>query len=396
MPAPNDKMFGKHGGFPGQGNAWGRPDFVDDKIPFLRDPPPPPPPPAPPPPPPDCISVDIDVGLWPLHVFVFSAADAAYCFEDTIAGNSFVYIYDFGADDVINVSGGNEDTYSFTTDGDDLIITALIGVFESRIVLYDVLTSPGLVFDYESASEVVGHDFMIFDDEPLVPAGECLEQSIDFRPPAGAVRLVDAGAGAFCFQDTIGIDTDVTIRNFGPDDVINVLDGTENTYAFGTSGDGDLRIVYSDGTNFNQIIIEDVITTGFVFDYDSAVAAVGHEFMTFAASRPVSIDVGGPFAPVTFNAAVDRFSFLDDATVDTEVILQSFGPDDVIEVTGALKTDYNFARSFDDINDLVITYVHPTGGVNTIVIDDLLPDTGPAVNYDQVAALIGFEFMTFG
>ena len=73
------------------------------------------------------------------------------------------------------------------------------------------------------------------------------------------------------------------LTGFDVGDVIRVTGADAGDYNFGTAADPkDLRITFNNGTDFNQIIIDDVLSGGFVFDYDSAVDAVGFEFLTFA------------------------------------------------------------------------------------------------------------------
>ena len=112
------------------------------------------------------------------------------------------------------------------------------------------------------------------------------EVSIDV-PASGPAVVIEAGDGEFRFTDDATERTDVIIKDFSADDVIVVTGADVDDYNFGTGvgagGGDDLRITFNDGTNFTQIIIEDVIQSGFVFDYDSAAAAIGIDnFITFA------------------------------------------------------------------------------------------------------------------
>ncbi len=107
---------------------------------------------------------------------------------------------------------------------------------------------------------------------------------------AGFDDATGAGLGPTIFTDDGLVQTNVEIGSFGTDDVIQVTNATPfqistgtGDYSFGTSGD-DLEVIWNDGTNFTSIIIDLAPGTeinGLVFDYDSAVAAVGFEFMTF-------------------------------------------------------------------------------------------------------------------
>ena len=105
-------------------------------------------------------------------------------------------------------------------------------------------------------------------------------------PPTGDV---DLGTGAFVLTDDASVNTNVLIKNFGTNDRIEV-DGiaSRNAYSFttgnGADGSNDLSIgaQQSDGT-ITQILIENIIVNGGpIYNYETAVAAVGFDFMTIA------------------------------------------------------------------------------------------------------------------
>jgi hypothetical protein len=229
------------------------------------------------------------------------------------------------------------------------------------------------------------------------PPPPCIEVSIDVGTLSGPPVIFNAAGNPYCFTDNVLVTTDVLIRGFSSDDVIKLsgTDRTEYNFSSGPQDERDLWITYFDGVNFTNIILDNVLTGGFVFDYASAMASVGHDFL-ISGCIEVSIDVGAPLAAVTIDAAAADFCFADAANVTTQVVLQNFAAGDRIEVSGATASDYNFARSFDDINDLVITYTLASGATNLIVIDDVLPDAGVVANYALAVAAIGFDFMTFG
>ncbi len=223
--------------------------------------------------------------------------------------------------------------------------------------------------------------------------------SIDVGSLAGSPVAFNASGRATRFTDNVSAITNVVIRHFRSDDVIELTGVCRDSYNFSTSFDDprDLVITYnfSGGTNFTSIVLDNVLTGGFVFDYDSAVAAVGHDFLV-STSVEVSIDVGTVLSAVNLDAAGSNFCFEDNATATTNVVLQNVTAGDQIMVSGAVASDYNFARSFDDINDLVITYVDTvSGATNQIVIDDVLLDTGSVSNYASAVSTVGFDFMTF-
>ncbi len=109
-----------------------------------------------------------------------------------------------------------------------------------------------------------------------------------------------------------------------------------------------------------------------------------------------SLDIGTASVAVTKDAGTANFAFTDNSEATSNAIITNFTSNDKITVTNAVAADYNFARDFTDINDLVITYTDPgTGASNTYVIDDILPDAGSAAGFANATALVGFAFMTF-
>ena len=232
----------------------------------------------------------------------------------------------------------------------------------------------------------------------------CTEYSIDNgRTLVDGPELINAGTDAFCFTTDVRTNTNVGIANFTSNDKI-VVSGVgsvaELNFSTGTgAGADDLYITYNStatGT-LDIIVIGDVITgSGFVFDYASAVAAVGFDFLCIEPCTPVSIDVGTVLTSVAFDASTDAFCFLDGANITTNVVISGFTSDDTIDVSGGVTSaDYNFARSFDDINDLVITYSTGPDVTNKIILDDVLPDLGFVSSYATAVAAVGFDFMTF-
>lgn len=110
----------------------------------------------------------------------------------------------------------------------------------------------------------------------------------------------------------------------------------------------------------------------------------------------VSIDGGTNSVPLQRDGANANVIFTDDSEATSFANIVNFTNGDQIRVTKALASEYNFARSFDDIKDLVITYTdEATGANNVYVIQDILPASGAVNNLASATAAIGFTFMTF-
>jgi VCBS repeat-containing protein len=130
---------------------------------------------------------------------------------------------------------------------------------------------------------------------------------------------------------------------------------------------------------------------------------IGDQIISSATATPLtpssitlSADQG-----VTGNSAIldatGKVIFTDDAAKTSNVILKNFGTDDIIRVTGATASQYNFAISALDPKDLEITYTDAvTSATNTIVLDDVIKADVLIENYATAATALGWNFMAFG
>lgn len=123
----------------------------------------------------------------------------------------------------------------------------------------------------------------ITDVTPEGPASISLDQG----DPTGDPVVVDAGDAPLVLEENSDGDSNVVIVGFTADDIISLIgDGDIEDYNFGTGnsigGDAnDLAITLNDnGTGNNIILLEDVlVNVGPVFDYETAVDAVGFNFI---------------------------------------------------------------------------------------------------------------------
>ena len=100
-----------------------------------------------------------------------SGAGASVIFTDDATKNSFVKIADFGANDLIRISGASEGKYSFSSgdlDGDgaadDLSISfsdPALGVVND-IQILNAVSPSAFVFDKATAVSAVGFNFISF------------------------------------------------------------------------------------------------------------------------------------------------------------------------------------------------------------------------------------------
>jgi methionine-rich copper-binding protein CopC len=96
----------------------------------------------------------------------------------------------------------------------------------------------------------------------------------------------NAATGAINFTDNAARETNVLITNFASNDRISVSGASVVNYSFGTDDNGrDLFISFTNTqTNaLNSIVLDDVLVgkSAFIFDYQSAAAALGFDFMVF-------------------------------------------------------------------------------------------------------------------
>ena len=119
----------------------------------------------------------------------------------------------------------------------------------------------------------------------VTPVDENVTRTIDV-PASGPAVTINVSDNDYILTDARGARTDVILTGFDSGDVIHVTGATESQYAFGTAGADpkDLRITFNNGTDFTQIVIDDILAgkQGFVFDYESAITVIGFDFLTFA------------------------------------------------------------------------------------------------------------------
>ena len=229
-------------------------------------------------------NLDDDNDANPLTTATITATSGADTFtEDASVANS-AKIVGFGAGDTITVSGATTSAYSFSSVGTDLHITytSSAGVV-NEIILADAVSSTTFIQSELDAETALGRDF--FKD---ATSGTPSNSSLDVGDAVTRVSLSGAG-GAVTFADNASVGSTVVISNFGIDDVIRAT-GISDYDAYSTGdydNDGtadDLSMVYNAGAGvINDIQILNVVSpTDFVFDKNSAIAAVGFNFITFA------------------------------------------------------------------------------------------------------------------
>ena len=309
-------------------------------------------------------------------------------------------IVNFATGDTIEVTAASTD-YSFTTVGNDLRITftASSGVI-NQIVIPGVAN--GFVTDEASAEDVLGWDFFNAltrsGSGPVGTPGLGGDLDIDNDSNQSTTALVSAAGGNIQFTENANVANNVRITSFAAGDKITVSNADASTYSFSAIGD-DLVITANEAGVVSSIVISSVVQgTSFINDLASARTALGFDFFQIAASAvpAQSVDIDNGNEVDTFQAGSGRFAFTDNTRTETNAIIQGFGADDKITVSNGTVADYSFTTG-DDPNDLVITALTGTGGVNVIVLDDVLIGSGGFVfDYATAVDALGYDFMSFG
>ncbi|PEQ12081.1 hypothetical protein B2G71_13120 [Novosphingobium sp. PC22D] len=204
------------------------------------------------------------------------------------------------ADDVVTITGTEDTDITVTPtitdpDGDDLTYTftdpshGTVAVADDGTIVYtpdanyfgtDTFELTATDPDGESATQTI--NIVVEDDmDPNDPTGPA-NVSIDVGTTSTAVTLDDAADASVNFVDDATVITNVILTGVGEDDTITIL-GDPADYSYASSGN-DLRITFSDGTNFNDIIIQDILPDGaVVYNEATAETAVGFgsEFISF-------------------------------------------------------------------------------------------------------------------
>lgn len=116
----------------------------------------------------------------------------------------------------------------------------------------------------------------------------CTPFSLDIGDPTTNPPVaVDASDAAYCFTTDANANTHVVISGFGTNDIIEVSGVSslaDLSFATGPDDFRDLWIVYGGPSGTTEIITLDNVLSGFgfVFDYATAAAAIGFDFMTIA------------------------------------------------------------------------------------------------------------------
>lgn len=223
--------------------------------------------------------VDIDGGTIPATVSqTFDAATGNLTFVENAAEGNLTVLTGFATGDVIvtDVATGR---YSFSSVGDDLVISLNNNGVVTSITLQDAVSTNAFIFNEASAEAAVGFDFFQSSIPPAPPASNTLDGP-------GVPAVFDASLAANTYTERAGVTNNTTINGFTADDRIVVNgtagDSTATRYSF-SSTDNDLTISFNQGGISSRIVITDVVSpNAFIFDEASAERAIGFDFFSYA------------------------------------------------------------------------------------------------------------------
>jgi hypothetical protein len=231
-------------------------------------------------------NLDLDSDANIATTAIISAAGGNFAFTENADVANNARITGFGVGDSITVSNATAVTYSFTSVGSDIVITANKAGVASQIVIAGAAAAGSFVTNEASAEASVGFDFFSLAATVVTggtATGTTSSQSID---NGSSLATFNAATGAINFTDDATKETNVVITSFASNDRISVSGASSTNYNFGTGDNGrDLIISFTNTqTNaVNSIVLDDALVgqSAFIFNYQSAVTALGFDFMVF-------------------------------------------------------------------------------------------------------------------
>ncbi len=150
-----------------------------------------------------------------------------------------------------------------------------------------------------------------------------------------------------------------------------------------------------------ELVLRLDTTSGNVLLGNEIIASTGTGNPDPGSGDEVSIDIGSATntIPVQLADGTD-YTLTDAAGIDSFVRIIGFDAGDVIHITGATASDYNFTKGDGDgdgiADDLMMSYRPSTGGDNLITIVDAFTHEGFVYSAASAIAAVGSEFVTFG
>jgi hypothetical protein len=226
----------------------------------------------------------------------------------------------------------------------------------------------------------------------------------------GSVQVANGDSFVYTVADTQPANAVVTNFQVGKDTISATGTTTADQWAFSSDGSGDLIITHTSGGVSEDIVLDHVLSgTAFVYNYASAEAALGYDFMHFGGStgsagsnagisivngnlNPAGINPNG--TAVTTDGGAGHIAYTLNEASATNVAITNFGNGDTIAVSNGSPSDYSFGTA-NNGHDIVIDHTNGTTGVTSVVTLVGADANGTFVdNLATAEAALGYNFMT--
>jgi hypothetical protein len=194
----------------------------------------------------------------------WNGAGVRATFVEDINVASYAVIANFGANDRISLPPAAQNLLAIASQGSNVILTVNKGGVVSSIVLANVASNGGIVYDLASFNALPVGDIAFDASEGGKTASlDGLDGSL------AAPASIDTGSGAFVLTDDALVASNVRISHFGADDVLQWKNTTAATVAVSTKGRDVTFTVNRNGTVSNVTLVDAVPAGTLVFDLNS-------------------------------------------------------------------------------------------------------------------------------
>ena len=226
----------------------------------------------------------------------------------------------------------------------------------------------------------------------------------------GLVQVTNGDNYVYAVADTQSANAIVTNFHVGTDTISVGGATTAAQWSYSSDAAGDLIVTHTTGGISEEIILDHVVTgSAVIYNYASAEAALGYDFMHFGGStgstgnnagisitngnlNPAGINPNGP--AVTTDGGSGHIAYTLNEASATNVAITHFANGDTIAVSNGSPGDYSFGTA-NNGHDIVIDHTNGATGVTSVVTLVNADPTGAFVdNLATAEAVLGYNFMT--
>lgn len=352
------------------------------------------------------VSDSIDVADDTVAVTYTATAGVIDTFTDVSTAKTNAIISGMTSEDQIEVTGSSDD-YSFSSVGNDIVISYNKNGVINAITLVGLAANGGIVTNEATAEATAGFNFFNALTQPsgngsgdgIAGVSGNLDDDDDANPVTAAI--INATSAADSFTEDASVANTARVVGFGAGDTITVSGASASAYSFSSKGT-DLEITYNNAGVVNTIVLANVISAGtYIGSEFDAETALGRDFFKDATSenaRNTSLDIGDASARVSLSGANGSVTFTESASVGSSVVISNFGIDDLIRVNGPDNYDYTTGDFDNDgaADDLSIVYNAGAGVINDIQILNVVSPSDYVFDKNSAVSAVGFNFITFG